>query len=234
MKKIYFRNIIALFIKQVKDTLKNPQVLSLFVIFPILGLVMSKALPTEGMGGPLFFIAIFATVHCIFAPLEAAASLVAEEKEKNTLRILILSNVTLPEYLISIGGFILTSTLLTGSAFLFMDAAVMENGVIFMVSLMAGGLISTVFGLCLGLQSRNMSAATAIAMPCGMILAFLPMLAGFNQTLEKISRYTYGQQITYFIRDMKTTAAGWVTLAVNLLVLLIIGLILYRRIRTEE
>ncbi|MDR2889770.1 MAG: ABC transporter permease [Lachnospiraceae bacterium] len=234
MKRFYFRNITALFIKQIKDTLKNLQVLVLFFIFPLLGVVMTKALPTSEMGGPLFFISIFATMHCVFAPLEAAASVIAEEKEKNTLRILIMSNVTMTEYLIAIGGFILVITMLTGATFLFIDRLIMENGLVFMSSLMGGCLVSTVFGMCLGLKARNMSAATAIAMPCGMIFAFVPMLASFNQDIERFSRYTYGQQISFFIRDMATTTSGWLIITGNLLVLLIIGLLLYRRVKTRE
>ncbi len=233
MNSFHFRNIVALLSKQVKDTCKNLQVLVLFFIFPIIAFVMSNTLPTEA-GGAMFFISLFATMHCVFAPLVAAASIIAEEKEKNTLRILILSNVTMPEYLIAIGCFIIFLTLLTGCSFLIMDPAIMAHGLSFMGILFMGCLVSASFGMCLGLQSRNASAANALAVPFGMIFSFVPMLASFDESIAKISRFTYGQQISFFITELKPDAPGLGVIAVNLILLLGIGVILYRRVKTEE
>ncbi len=235
MRKFYFTNIVALFSNKIKDTLKNLQVLVLFIIFPIIGLVMTTAVDVpEEAGGTMFFVAVFATIHCIFAPLAATASMIAEEKEKNTLRILIMSNVTMPEYLIATGGFVLFLTLLTGSAFLFMEPAIMENGLAFMLNLSLGCLVSVSLGMCLGLQAKNASAANAMAVPVGMVFAFLPMLASFDETIASISRFTYGQQISNFIGNLQADASGLLIVAVNLVILLGLGIFLYRQVRTEE
>ncbi len=233
MRSFYFRNVTALFCKQVKDTCKNLQVLVLFFVFPVVALVMTNTLPDEA-GGAMFFISLFATMHCVFAPLVAAANIISEEKEKNTLRILILSNVTMPEYLIAMGCFIIFLTLLTGCSFLFMDSAIMEHGFSFLGILLMGGLVSASFGMCLGLQSRNASAANALAVPLGMFFSFVPMLASFNESIEKVSRFMYGQQISFFIADLNPSPSGVAVVAANLALLLGVGVILYRRVRTEE
>lgn len=234
MKNFYFRNIIAIFCNLFKDTLKNMQVLILFIIYPVVGLFMTKAITLPEEFGGMFFIAIFATMHCIFTPLVATAGIIAEEKEKNTLRILIMSNITMPEYIIAIGSFILFLTLLTGSAFLFMIPSIMENGLLFMGSLFIGCLVSVSLGMCAGLYSKSTSAANAMAAPVGIVFAFLPMFASFNESVESIARFTYGQQISNFIGNLQMDASGLIIIAVNLIILLGTGILLYRRVKTEE
>lgn len=45
----------------------------------------------------------FITMHIVMIPIINMANIIAEEKEKNTLRVLIMSNVKPMEYLIGIG-----------------------------------------------------------------------------------------------------------------------------------
>lgn len=227
------QNITALFQKQTKDIFKNLPVMVLFIVYPIIALIMTQAMKEQvGMGS--FFISIFATMHCAFTPIVATTSIISEEKEKNTLRVLIMSNVTLREYLFSIGGFVMISTLLTGSLFLPVCENPAEIALPFMLSMAAGSLISIILGTCIGLFSKNAAAANGMAVPFGMVFAFLPMLANFNKGIEAVSKFTFGQQISYLLAGKEITTFGVIVLCVNFAVLLVIAAVLFRKSISEE
>ena len=93
--------------KQIKDTLKNKTVLIQFVMFPVLTLIFENAINIPDMP-ELFFTNLFSVMYMGMAPLVAVASIIAEEKEKNTLRVLTMANVKAWEYLAGIGIYVWT------------------------------------------------------------------------------------------------------------------------------
>ena len=95
----------AIFKKQLKDTLQNKTVLIQFIMFPLLTLIMNHTITLEGMPEN-FFVNLFATMYIGMAPLTSIAAVISEEKEKNTLRVLMMSNVKPYEYLLGIGSYI--------------------------------------------------------------------------------------------------------------------------------
>ena len=74
-------------------------------MFPLLALVMSQTITIEGMPEN-FFVNLFATMYIGMAPLTSIAAVIAEEKERNTLRVLMMSNVKPYEYLLGVGSYI--------------------------------------------------------------------------------------------------------------------------------
>ena len=114
---IHAQTVSAIFCKQVKDVLKNTEVLILFIIYPVVAFVMTSAMSST-IGQELLFVSIFGVMHCVFAPIVTTATIISEEKEKNTLRTLIMSSVSPVEYLLSIGSFVLICTLVSGSSFI--------------------------------------------------------------------------------------------------------------------
>ena len=99
------KHIIAILWKQIKDTFKNKEILIQFVMFPALTLIMEKAITIEGMPEH-FFTNLFGVMYVGMAPLTSMASIISEEKEKNTLRALLMSNVKPAEYVIGVGCYI--------------------------------------------------------------------------------------------------------------------------------
>lgn len=75
------KNIIAIFQKQIKDTLKNKSVLIEFLIFPIMSIIMEYSIHIEGMPEH-FFANMFAAMYVGMAPLVAMSAIISEEKEK--------------------------------------------------------------------------------------------------------------------------------------------------------
>ena len=62
------KNIITIIKKQLKDTLKNMAVLIQFVMFPILAIIMTRAVRLDDMP-PNFFVILFSTMYIGMAPL---------------------------------------------------------------------------------------------------------------------------------------------------------------------
>ena len=99
------RNIIINIKKQLKDTLKNKTILIQFILFPIMTLIMEYAITLDGMP-ELFFTKLFSIMYIGMAPLTSVAAIISEEKEKNTLRVLIMSNVKPWQYLTGVGLYV--------------------------------------------------------------------------------------------------------------------------------
>ncbi|NLL75829.1 MAG: ABC transporter permease [Clostridiales bacterium] len=234
--KVSVSHIGAIFVKQCKDVFKNTQVLVLFVIYPIVAAIM-----TTSVGGQLgqmdFFISIFATMHAVFTPVVVTASVISEEKEKNTLRVLIMSGVRPFEYLTGIGGFVFFCTMLTGSSYLAMGSFNMGTGAGFLLCMGIGCICSIVLGLAIGGFADNLMSANALAVPVSMVISFLPMIAYFNKAIGRVSKYIYGQQIGNYMQNpsgYNLTVEIISIVAVNFLLCLVAFIFVFRHNRIEN
>ena len=91
------RHIVAILWKQMKDTFKNKAILIQFLMFPVMTIIMENAMKIDNMPKH-FFANLFAVMYIGMAPLTSMSAIISEEKEKNTLRVLHMSNVKAPEY----------------------------------------------------------------------------------------------------------------------------------------
>ena len=90
-------------------------------------------------------------------------------------------------------------------------------------------------GLAIGSYAKNMMAANGLALPFGMIFAFLPMLAKFNDKIGQIAKFTYGHQISMFVEDMgRISWEGVLITAVNFIVLIAVFVVVFRRNRLDS
>lgn len=62
------KNIVTIFRKQLKETMRNKEVLIQFLMFPVLAVFMTKSIQIEGMP-PNFFVQLFSTMYVGMAPL---------------------------------------------------------------------------------------------------------------------------------------------------------------------
>ncbi len=221
----------AIFTKQIKDTLKDTQVLVLYIVYPLLGFIMVTAIAPQ-VGEENFFIKIFASMHMVFLPIVATASVVAEEKEKSTLKVLMLANVKPITYLVGVGSFIFIGTHLGTLCFAILGKWSGESFIGFVINMMLGSICSMLIGFIVGLVAKNQMGATALTVPLGLVLSLLPMLASFNASIERVARITYSQQISYLLNrpslNLYTLEQG-VIIGINLLLVLIIFFSVYRK-----
>ncbi len=225
----------ALFSKQCKDIFRNVEVLILFFVYPLVAFVMTNAIPEEaGQAG--FFISVFGTMHIVFTPMVAMASMISEEKEKNTLRVLVMSNVKSFIYMLSIGGFVFICTMLTSIPFVFLSGYTGMDAFRFMVYMAIGCICSLFLGGLIGTSAKNMMGANALAVPLGLVISFMPMLSFFQKSIKEFSRFIYGQQISDMLMNPTAEAAtseGFIIIAINMAVFVGIFLFMYRRNKLE-
>jgi len=230
---ITFKHVEAVFIKQVKDVRKDIQVLTLFFVYPLIAFIMCGSILIEGAESS-FFITIFSTMHSIFTPIVVTAAIIAEEKEKNTLRVLMLSGVRPMEYLLSIGGFVLIGTLITSSLFVGIGNYSPSEAGRFLGAMAVGSTISIIMGMTIGAYAPNMMAANGLAVPIAMCFAFLPMLASFNEKVEQVARFTYSQQISQIIEhnSIKSFMSIGIIL-VNSILIFVAFIVIFKRNRLD-
>lgn len=230
MRKIY-----AIWKKQVKDTLKNKEILIQFVMFPLLTAVMMGSMHIEGMPEN-YFLSLFATMYIGMAPLTAMASIISEEKERGTLRVLLMSNVKAGEYLIGTGGYVLMICSLGALFFGFLGDFRGADLAGFVLAMCVGILISLLLGAAIGVKSKGQMAATSIVVPVMMVLSFLPMLASFNDKVAKVSKYIFSQQCSDIMGGIGIHAPGTesiVIIGVNFLLVMLLFTFCYRKYGLE-
>ena len=222
-------NIGVIIKKQLKDTLKNKTVLIQFVMFPVLTLIFENAINIPDMP-ELFFTKLFSVLYMGMAPLVAVASVIAEEKEKNTLRVLTMANVKAWEYLAGIGIYVWTICMAGAGV---MATTLSSGDIPFYLGVMAAGfIISIAIGACIGIIASNQMAATSLSLPVMLIFSFMPMLAMFNDKIEKIAGIFYTQQIRELLGNMTFDGIKTETMlvvAVNALLALLLFFAAFKR-----
>lgn len=194
-------NITAVFKKQIKDTLKNKTVFIQFIMFPLLTLIMSKGVKIDGMPDH-FFVHMFSVMYIGMAPLTSIAAIIAEEKEKNTLRVLLMSNVKPYEYLLGIGSYIWLACMMGAYIICAAGDYCMRERFMFMIIMAVGIIASLVIGAAIGIWSRTQMMATSITVPVMMIFSFAPMLSMFNVDVAKFAKFTYSVQISNMVNRL--------------------------------
>ena len=217
------RNIGVIFRKQLKDTLKNKTVLIQFIMFPVMTLIMENAIQISGMPEN-FFTKLFAVMYMGMAPLTSVASIISEEKEKNTLRVLMMANVKPWEYLAGVGIYVWT--LCMAGAGIMATGLPSEQIPFFLGVMAAGFIISIAIGACIGVFSSNQMVATSLFMPVMMVFSFAPMLAMFNDKIEKVARVFYTQQIRLLMNQMSFDGIKKETILV-VLINALLGIVLF-------
>lgn len=193
------RNVGVIFKKQLKDTLKNKTVLIQFIMFPLMTLLMEHAISLPDMP-ELFFTKLFSVMYMGMAPMTSAAAIISEEKEKNTLRALMMANVKPWEYLLGVGAYVWTLCM-AGAGI--MATGLPASDVPFYLGVMAAGfVISISLGACIGIFSSNQMTATSLFVPVMLVFSFSPMLAMFNDKIEKVARIFYTQQLRVLMNQM--------------------------------
>lgn len=226
------RHIITIIKKQIKETTKNTSVLIQFVMFPLLTIIMTKSVRMEGMPEN-FFVNLFAIMYIGMAPLTCMSAILSEEKEKNTLRVLIMADVSPVQYLLGIGSYIFTICLAGSILFCcLLENVTGQDRAVFLLLLAVGIVTSLVIGAAIGIGSRDQMQATSITVPVMLIFSFLPMLSMFNKTFEKIAQITYSEQIRIIISDPekgKNCLQNIYIILLNIFLAGIVFLILYKK-----
>lgn len=186
------RRVNALFKKEIKDLGKNMNVLLMCLLLIMFSIIYSKLFGGGASSDQLQKADIL--ILCLGMNLTLVSSfviamLIAEEKEKNTLRTLMLSAVSPWEFL-------------TGKALITLLMSIGINVVMFFIigidaqylgmyillsSLVVFNMIE--IGAVIGIIAPNQMSTGVIGMPVIMLLLMIPLFARLNKTLEKIAEF---------------------------------------------
>ncbi len=228
-------NIAAILKKQLKDTWGNKTVLIQFIMFPVLTLIMNNAIKIDGMPEN-FFVNLFAVMYMGMAPLTSMAAVIAEEKEKNTLRVLMMSNVKPHQYLLGIGSYIWAACMM-GTVVICMAGSYKPQERLYFIMIMAIGILASVLiGAAIGIWSKTQIMASSVAVPVMMIFSFMPMLSMFNTTIGKIAKFIYSEQISIMLNRIGSMHLGIDNICImvaNVLLFSTLFIIAYRKYGLE-
>ena len=215
------RNIDAVFLKQLKETFKNKTILIQFLMMPILAVVMENTITLDDMPEH-FFVKMFSVMFVGMAPLTCMSAIISEEKEKNTLRVLMMSNVKPFQYLIGVGFYVWLMCMAGAAVFAVCGGYEGMDFCVFMLIMSVGILLSSLIGAVIGVFSKNQMAATSVTVPVMMVFSFLPMLSMFNESIKNIARITYSQQMSILINGIGAAnikAESVVVIALNFVIM---------------
>jgi len=196
------RIIKAIFIKQAKDMFKNPMVLVMFIVFPAVAFIMTQliAKPNDDIPNNMF-VTMMAAIFSGMGLVTAASAVIAEDIERKSLRFLIIAGVKPHQYLLGTGGFFLLAGTVTSVVFVLIGDFTGTETMKFLTVMITGTVASILLGALIGMISKNQQAATSLGMPVAVIVGFTPMVAAFNETVEKIAGVLYTQQINVIVND---------------------------------
>jgi len=223
------QNVLVIFKKQLRDTLKNKMILIQFVMFPVLTLIMENCITIKDMPEH-FFTKLFAVMYIGMAPLVSASSVIAEEKEKDTLRVLMHANIKPWQYLAGVGAYIWSICMI--GALLMATGLPSDERIFFMCVMAIGFVISIVAGACVGIFAKNQMTATSVVMPVMLVLSFAPMLAMFNDIIKKGATVFYTQQLRLVFDEMTWSAFSGksvMIICINALLFVLLFAVLYRK-----
>ena len=226
-----WKKISAIFIKQVKDTFKNKSIFIQFVMFPVMAIVLESSVKIEGMQEN-FFVNLFASMYIAMAPIISMAAIISEEKEKNTLRVLLMSNVKPMEYLVGEGSYVFLLCMMGSLVFARVGGYEGTAMFQFLCVMAIGIIISTLIGSAIGIWSKNQIMETSITVPVMIVFSFLPMLATFNDTIRKISVFAYSQQIHILMDEIGVIHLNRecvIVITLNLVIMLALFIASYRK-----
>lgn len=167
------------------------------------------------------------------APLTSMASVISEEKEKNTLRVLQMCNVKAFEYLLGNAIYIVAVCMLGSLVIGVAGGYTGSSLVYFMLIMFLGHGISVVLGAAIGVIGKNQMVATSITVPAMMVLSFLPMLSMFNESIQKVAKFIFSEQLYIMLnslQDLHVETENVVIIACNAVVIIGAFLVAYRKV----
>ena len=163
-------------------------------------------------------------------PLISMASIIAEEKEKNTLRVLMMFNVKPWQYLAGVGLYVWMIFMVGAGV---MATSLNPANIPFYLLVMGlSAIVSIAAGACVGIGTKNQMSATSLGSVVMLLLSFLPMLGMFNDGIAKAANLVYTQHVMTMLDGMSFSALkldGAIIVAANAVLAVVLFIAAYRK-----
>ncbi|MBU3188304.1 ABC transporter permease [Clostridium bowmanii] len=199
------RRVNALFKKEVKDLIKNRNVSIMYILPIVFSIIFSKMIGRDISSNNEEKINVIITcisMNIIIVSSYVMSMLIAEEKEKNALRTLMISGLSPLEFF-------------TGKALITFVTTEIINVVIFFIFNMniqylgAYTLLTTLvvfsmieIGGIIGIISPNQMATGVVGIPVLMIFYMIPVFASFNIIIAKVAKLLPNYNMNIILQNL--------------------------------
>lgn len=205
--KLSLRKIDAIFLMKLQAIMKNMSIMVAPIMAIAFVLIMKFLMPdvnTNARGivfsKDVFLLSFGLLFNNIMGGMMMSSHPLAEEKEKNTLRVLMTSSVNSVEFFI---GSMLPSLLIMFVVNLLLIpisgaslTQIQLPAYLFITTI--SSLISILIGYIIGINSKNQAQSSLLGMPIMLALTMVPMFRAFNPTLGEINGYIYSGVLAQF------------------------------------
>lgn len=230
--KLSTRRIKALLHKDLKDFFKNPSMV-LTVLVPLLFILFYRSvnLPIDSPNHKsVFLLNLGLLLNITLCTTTVASTSIAEEKEKNTLRTLILSNVKSSEFFLSKILVSYLITMLTNVIIFFLAGVTVMTLPIYLLTTTLGAVCMLMISCVIGILSRDQMTCGVYQVPIMMFFLLPPVFAELNPFIYKIARFTpLNATLALYYQLSPGADAGirWLFHLVVLLVWIVISTLLF-------
>lgn len=183
------RKVGALFKKDLKDSAKNGNVMILLAL-PVLFALLYRFIDIGGMQLPGEMRLMYAVLmNVCLVPTSFLAMIIAEEKEKNTLRTLMLSNVSAGQFLLSKALVTFLYMQLVNLAVFFVAQQPVEGLVRFLTVTSAASLCMISVGALTGMVSRDQMSTSIILVPFMLLFMLPPIFGPLNELFGRVAKF---------------------------------------------
>lgn len=160
-----------------------------------------------------------------------------EEIENIMATFLHMCNVNAFEYLLGNAIYIVLICMLGSLVIAFAGGYVGYELLTFMLIMFTGHSISMLLGATIGVFGKNQIMATSLTVPVMMIFSFLPMLSMFNESIKKIAKFFYSEQLYLLINDLNSIEISMETiviLSINICLILSCFILAYQKVFMKQ
>lgn len=187
--KCYWNKISALLSKDMRDNLKNPQ-LMVMVLLPVVFVSIYRFMDFGGEHlGRDYLMLLGVVMTGVMVPISFLSTSIAEEKEKNTLRTLMLSNVTGGQFLLSKGLMALLLTLVVDTAVFFICNAPVKMLPAYLLCAAIGSLGLIFLGAVVGLLSKDQMSTGIVSAPLMILLLMPTVFSSMNSFFAAAAKF---------------------------------------------
>ena len=216
--------------KEREDIFRNKRMLLIMFLFPIMYLIMSliagDILTEDGSA--------FILMHIVLVPIMTIATIVAEEKEKSTLKLLVLSGVNTIQYIVGIIIIIMMFIIIGLLIFDFQGALRLDTTVQDVILIFISVICSMLIGSLIGATVPNQMSVGPIAIPIILIIFFIPVSTIFLPKYKCFTKYLYSSVAFDILKGGVITFETIWILALNLVLIGILFILLFNRRRVLQ
>lgn len=224
--------------KDMKMMLKNKNFMTLLIV-PLGFAFLFKTLYGNNDTGmsDSFLLTMCTVFNILMIPLSGLAIMVAEEKEKNTLRVLMLHDVSGLEYVLSKTISVLFMMEIVSVAMFFITDLALTLLFPYIVISSIVSLVMLLLGATFGLMFKDQMTASTMTVPIMIVFMLPPFFSEFNEILHILSYIipTAGMQnilVTLFDQGIvfqTDLLMQWVVILLWIVLCMVAFLVIYRK-----